>query len=52
LKKGEANARATGTGFGLFFASVMIDSYNGDIWVEESDRGGSEFVIEILEACV
>jgi len=47
FKEGEASSQATGTGFGLFFASVMISNYNGDIWVEDSDLGGSEFVIEL-----
>jgi len=50
FQEGEASPEATGTGFGLFFASVMIDSYNGDIWVEDSDLGGSAFVIELDQA--
>lgn len=45
--KGETDSQATGTGFGLFFASVMVDNYNGEIWVEASDLGGSEFIIEL-----
>jgi PAS domain S-box-containing protein len=45
--KGEYGTESTGTGFGLYFVSVMVDGYGGDIWVEESDLGGSEFVVEL-----
>ncbi|WP_420182628.1 ATP-binding protein [Haloarcula sp. KBTZ06] len=47
FEKGERGTESTGTGFGLYFVSVMVDSYGGDIWVEESDLGGSEFVVAL-----
>ncbi|KAA9397124.1 PAS domain S-box protein [Haloarcula sp. CBA1130] len=47
FEKGERGTESTGTGFGLYFVSVMVDSYGGDIWVENSDLGGSEFVVEL-----
>jgi len=47
FEKGERGTESTGTGFGLYFVSVMVESYGGDIWVEESDLGGSEFVVEL-----
>jgi PAS domain S-box-containing protein len=47
FEKGQCGTESTGTGFGLYFVSVMVDSYGGDIWVEESDLGGSEFVVEL-----
>ena len=47
FEKGERGTESTGTGFGLYFVSVMVDSYGGNIWVEESDLGGSEFVVSL-----
>jgi len=47
FEKGERGTESTGTGFGLYFVSVMVESYGGDIWVEDSDLGGSEFVVEL-----
>jgi len=47
FERGEHGTESTGTGFGLYFVSVMVDSYGGDIWVEESDLGGSEFVVSL-----
>ncbi|MDS0221246.1 ATP-binding protein [Haloarcula sp. S1AR25-5A] len=47
FEKGERGTQSTGTGFGLYFVSVMVESYGGDIWVEDSDLGGSEFVVEL-----
>jgi len=47
FEKGECGTESTGTGFGLYFVSVMVESYGGDIWVENSDLGGSEFVVEL-----
>jgi PAS domain S-box-containing protein len=50
FEKGEYGSQSRGTGFGLYFVSVMVDSYGGDIWVEDSDLGGSEFVAELQRA--
>lgn len=50
FEKGERGTESTGTGFGLYFVSVMVDSYGGDIWVEDSDLGGSEFVVALPAA--
>jgi signal transduction histidine kinase len=47
FEKGERGTESTGTGFGLYFVSVMVDSYGGNIWVEESDLGGSDFVVAL-----
>ena len=47
FEKGERGTESTGTGFGLYFVAVMVDSYGGEIWVEESDLGGSEFVVAL-----
>lgn len=50
FEKGEHRAQSQGTGFGLYFVSVMIESYGGSIWVEESDLGGCEFILEFQQA--
>ncbi|RLM95674.1 ATP-binding protein [Haloarcula sp. Atlit-7R] len=47
FEKGERGPESTGTGFGLYFVSVMVNNYGGDIWVEDSDLGGSEFVVTL-----
>jgi PAS domain S-box-containing protein len=47
FEKGERGAQSQGTGFGLYFVSAMIESYGGSIWVEDSDLGGSEFILEL-----
>lgn len=38
FRRGETgHAKATGSGFGLFFADAMVSAYGGDIWVEDAD---------------
>jgi PAS domain S-box-containing protein len=34
-------------GIGLYLVDQLIDSYNGDIWVEDNEPVGSVFVIEL-----
>ncbi|WP_396612491.1 ATP-binding protein [Haloferax sp. S1W] len=36
-----------GTGISLFFADSVISSYNGDLWVEDNDDGGSIFCLRL-----
>ncbi|WP_336338854.1 sensor histidine kinase [Haloarcula brevis] len=47
FEKGEYGSQSQGTGFGLYFVSVMVDSYGGDIWVEDSDLGGAAFYVQL-----
>ena len=47
FQRGEKGSGSSGTGFGLYFVDSMVESYGGTIWVEESDRGGAAFVIEL-----
>lgn len=50
FRRGEtSHAKETGSGFGLFFADVMVDKYGGTINVEDAD-GGAAFVIELPRA--
>jgi PAS domain S-box-containing protein len=41
------HAKSTGSGFGLFFVDSMVTEYGGDVWVEDNDPQGAEFVIEL-----
>lgn len=45
--RGEKGGASSGTGFGLYFVDAMVDSYGGDVWIEESDSGGAAFVVEL-----
>jgi PAS domain S-box-containing protein len=41
------HAKSTGSGFGLFFVDSMVTEYGGDVWVEDNEPQGTEFVIEL-----
>jgi len=47
FERGNHGEGSSGSGFGLYFVGAMIDSYGGDVWVTESDRGGARFVVEL-----
>jgi signal transduction histidine kinase len=59
FRRGEiGHAKATGSGFGLFFVDSMVEAYGGRVWVEDrtptnsvlsgTDRsGGAVFVVEL-----
>ena len=47
FERGEKGSDSGGTGFGLYFVRAMVDSYGGQIRVEESDTGGAAFVVEL-----
>ena len=50
FERGEQRAGSTGTGFGLYFVSSMVESYGGAVGVTESDRGGAQFVVDLPAA--
>ncbi|QLH83873.1 hybrid sensor histidine kinase/response regulator [Halosimplex pelagicum] len=50
FERGGKGDASTGTGFGLFFVSSMVESYGGSVRAEESDRGGAAFVLELPRA--
>jgi len=48
FRRGEtSHAKESGSGFGLFYVDVMVESYGGDIWVEDAPGGGAMFVLEL-----
>ena len=47
FERGQKGSASTGTGFGLYFVDSMVESYGGNIWIEESDAGGAAFVLEL-----
>jgi len=48
--RGQKGTASTGTGFGLFFVSSMVESYGGTVRAEASDAGGAAFVLEFESA--
>jgi len=50
FERGEKGTASTGSGFGLFFVDSMVDSYGGDVRVEDSEAGGAAFVVELPKA--
>jgi PAS domain S-box-containing protein len=48
FRRGETgHAKATGSGFGLFFVDTMVNAYGGLIRVEDTEDGGATFVVSL-----
>lgn len=47
FEEGEMSLDSGGTGLGLYLVQTLIDRYSGDVWIEDADTGGSEFVVEL-----
>ena len=48
FRRGETgHAKATGSGFGLFFVDAMVETYGGSIRVEDNDLGGATFAVRL-----
>jgi PAS domain S-box-containing protein len=45
--KGEKGLESEGTGIGLYLVHSLVDSYGGDVWVEDNDPKGSVFKVEL-----
>ncbi|RAW45763.1 diguanylate cyclase [Halorubrum sp. 48-1-W] len=48
--KGDRNLESAGTGLGLYLVETLVDSYRGDVWVEDNDPDGAVFVVELPKA--
>lgn len=46
--KGEKGLESAGTGLGLYLVKSLVESYGGDVWVEDNDPAGAVFVVEFL----
>jgi len=38
--KGEKGLDSEGTGIGLYLVKSLVDSYGGDVWIEDRNEGG------------
>jgi PAS domain S-box-containing protein len=45
--KGEKGLDSSGTGIGLYLVSTLVESYGGDVWVEDNDPEGAVFIVEL-----
>ena len=50
FERGKKSDQSQGGGLGLYIVDMLVRSYGGDIWVEDSDLGGAEFVTELPKA--
>jgi len=48
--KEEKGLDSKGTGLGLYLVQTLVDSYEGTVWVEESEMDGAAFVVEVPRA--
>lgn len=48
--KGERGLDSEGTGIGLYLVQSLVDSYDGEVRVEDREAGGSVFVVELERA--
>ncbi|WP_338727395.1 GAF domain-containing protein [Haladaptatus sp. DJG-WS-42] len=48
FRRGESGrTHATNAGFGLYFVGSMVESYDGNVWIEDNTPQGAVFVIEL-----
>ncbi|WP_162354505.1 PAS domain S-box protein [Natrialba swarupiae] len=45
--KGEKGLDSPGTGLGLYLVDTLVDTYGGNVWVEDNDPEGAVFVVEL-----
>ena len=50
FERGNMSDHSQGGGLGLYIVDMLVRSYGGDIWVEDSDLGGAAFVTELPKA--
>lgn len=45
--RGEKGLESGGTGIGLYLVDTLVDSYTGDVWIEDNEPEGAVFVVEL-----
>ncbi|MFA9517553.1 sensor histidine kinase [Halopenitus sp. H-Gu1] len=45
--QGEKGLESPGTGVGLYLVNTLVDTYGGDVWVEDNEPEGAVFVVEL-----
>ncbi|RDZ47720.1 hybrid sensor histidine kinase/response regulator [Haloferax sp. Atlit-19N] len=48
--KDEKGLESRGTGLGLYLVQSLVETYGGDVWVEDNDPCGSVFAVELRTA--
>ncbi|SFG87275.1 PAS domain-containing protein [Halopelagius inordinatus] len=50
--RGEKGLESSGTGLGLYLIDTVVDSYGGDVWIEDNEPTGTTFVVRLRRARV
>ncbi|EMA38711.1 sensor histidine kinase [Halobiforma nitratireducens] len=45
--KGEKGLESDGTGVGLYLVQELVESYGGEVWVQDGEPTGAEFVVRL-----
>ncbi|MFQ3295028.1 MAG: signal transduction histidine kinase [Halobacteriales archaeon] len=45
--RGEKGLESEGTGVGLYLVDTLTSEFGGDVWVEDSEHGGTAFVVTL-----
>lgn len=48
--KGEKGLESEGTGIGLHLVHSLVAGYDGEVWIEDNQPGGSKFFVELPRA--
>ena len=48
--RGELGLGSEGSGIGLYLVRTLVESYDGDVWVEDTEPEGATFVVRIPTA--
>jgi len=47
FQEGQKGLESGGTGVGLYLVKTLVDTYDGDVWVEDNEPTGSVFAVEL-----
>lgn len=48
--RGEKGLDSPGTGLGLYLVDNLIDTYGGEVWIEDNEPRGAVFIVELQRA--